>query len=93
MGTDCAAHMALPMPTHVDAHANAMLCPCPIVPIIPGLPAVVVEQARQGELDSGDDHGKGRGGHRRLPLSPSWLPGRALFIKLNIGIDLDNLTT
>lgn len=33
------------------------------------------------------------GGHRRLPLSPSWLPARTFFIKLNIGIDLNNLTT
>lgn len=85
----------MPTPTHVDAHANAMLCPCPIVPILVIPACRLSSSSRPGRASSIQEtiHGKGPGGHRRLPLSPSWLPGRALFIKLNIGIDLDNLTT
>lgn len=81
----CTAHMPCPFsPTHVDAHANAM-------PHIPGCRLSSSTTSRASSIQE-TIHSKGRGGRRRLPLGPSWLPGRALFIKLNIGIDLDDLT-
>lgn len=84
----CPAHSP---PPHVDAHANAMLCPCPISQGA-GCRRLLRSTTSRASSIQETIHSKGRGGRRRLPLSPSWLPGRALFIKLNIGIDLDDLT-
>lgn len=87
----CTVHMPRPCP-----------CPCPPMPMpccahahapSPRVPAVVVEQARQGELDSGDDPWQGSRWASTAPSQPILVAWSGSLIKLNIGIDLDNLTT
>ena len=78
MGTQGPLPRPIPMSLPCCAHAP-----------YPRVPAVVVV-VKQGESSIQETiQGKGRGGHRRLPLSPSQLPARTFFIKLNIGIDLN----
>ena len=74
--------MTMPMPCCAHVHAPW-----------PRVPAVVVEQARQGELDSGDDPWQGSRWVSTAPSQPILRARSGSFVNLNIGIDLDNLTT
>lgn len=78
---------AMPMPTSPQAHeptSPRAHAPCARVP------AVVVEL---GELDSGDDPWQGSRWASTAPSQPILAAWPGSLIKLNIGIDLDNLTT
>lgn len=86
-------HAPCPAQAPYPCHCHAVPMPCPQGPIFQGAAAVVAEQGKSSIQET--IHGKGRGGRvgTRAPSQPILAAWSDFFIKLNIGIDLDNLTT